>query len=228
MNIPLVDLKAQHEELHDEIHSAFLKVVERGDFVLGTEVEAFEEEFADYCDVKHCITVGSGLDAFTLTLRGLGIGPDDESFRTIPIDLRLGWWMTSPRGPGWLRGRFEGMLELSVAPVFEGAGSIVVGPSVLFRYNFVQPGARLVPYFQIGVGVIYTDAYRDRSQDAIGSAVEFSLQGSVGTRFALNSRISLDAELQFHHISNAHLARRNLGVNALGGLIGISYFWGAR
>ncbi len=158
----------------------------------------------------------------------VGIGPDDESFRTIPIDLRLGWWMTSPRGPGWLRGRFEGMLELSVAPVFEGAGSIVVGPSVLFRYNFVQPGARLVPYFQIGVGVIYTDAYRDRSQDAIGSAVEFSLQGSVGTRFALNSRISLDAELQFHHISNAHLARRNLGVNALGGLIGISYFWGAR
>lgn len=34
----------------------------------------------------------------------VGIGPDDESFRTIPIDFRLGWWMTPPRGPGWLRG----------------------------------------------------------------------------------------------------------------------------
>lgn len=78
MNIPLVDLKAQHEELHDEIQEAFLKAMERADFVLGTEVEAFEEEFADYCDVKHCITVGSGLDALTLTLRGLGIGSDDE------------------------------------------------------------------------------------------------------------------------------------------------------
>ena len=78
MNIPLVDLRTQHEELHDEIQEAFLKAMERADFVLGTEVEAFEEEFADYCDVKHCITVGSGLDALTLTLRGLGIGSDDE------------------------------------------------------------------------------------------------------------------------------------------------------
>ena len=78
MNVPLVDLKAQHEELHDEIQEAFLKVMARGDFVLGTEVEAFEEEFADYCGVEHCVSVGSGLDALTLTLRGLGIGRDDE------------------------------------------------------------------------------------------------------------------------------------------------------
>ena len=78
MDIPLVDLRVQHEELHDEIQEAFLKAMERADFVLGTEVEAFEEEFADYCDVKHCITVGSGLDALTLTMRGFGIGPDDE------------------------------------------------------------------------------------------------------------------------------------------------------
>ena len=158
----------------------------------------------------------------------VGLGPDDESFRTFPIDLRLGWWMTPPRGPGWLRGRFEGMLELSAAPVFEGAGSIVVGPSLLWRYNFVQPGARLVPYFQIGAGVVYNDAYQDRTQQAIGRAVEFSLQASVGTRFFLSSRVSLDAELQYHHISNAGLARRNQGVNALGGLIGFSYFWDAR
>ncbi len=158
----------------------------------------------------------------------VGIGPDDESFRTFPIDLRLGWWMTPPLGSGWLRGRFEGIFEVSVAPVFEGAGSIVVGPSLLWRYNFVQPGASLVPYFQIGAGVVYNDAYQDRTQQAIGRAVEFSLQASVGTRFFLSSRVSLDAELQYHHISNAGLARRNQGVNALGGLIGFSYFWDAR
>ena len=157
-----------------------------------------------------------------------GLGPDDKSFRRIPINFRFGWWMTPPRGPGWLRGRFEGMLELSVAPVFEGAGSIVVGPSLLLRYDFVQLEARLVPYFQLGIGVVYTDAYQDRGQDAIGRAVEFTIQGSVGTRFALSPRISLDAELQYHHMSNAGLARRNLGINALGGLIGISYFWDAR
>ena len=78
MQIPLVDLRTQHEELHDEIQEAIHGVLDRGDFILGTEVEAFEEEFAAYCEAKHCIGVGNGLDALSLAMRGLGIGPDDE------------------------------------------------------------------------------------------------------------------------------------------------------
>ena len=78
MNIPLVNLKRQHEELHDAIRDAIEAVIERGDFILGTEVEAFEHEFAAYCETKHCIAVGNGLDALTLSMKGLGIGPGDE------------------------------------------------------------------------------------------------------------------------------------------------------
>ena len=76
--IPLVDLKTMHEALRPELETAMQRVLERGDFVLGSEVTAFEEEFAAYCGVTHCIGVGSGLDALTLALRGLGIGPGDE------------------------------------------------------------------------------------------------------------------------------------------------------
>lgn len=76
--IPLVNLQAQHEALRDEISAAMDAVVRKGDFILGAEVTAFEEEFAAYCDVEHCVTVGSGLDALVLAMKGLGIGRGDE------------------------------------------------------------------------------------------------------------------------------------------------------
>ena len=78
MHIPLVNLRRQHEALRDEIEAAVRRVIEGGDFILGKEVAAFETEFAAYCGAKHCVGVGSGLDALVLTLKGRGIGPGDE------------------------------------------------------------------------------------------------------------------------------------------------------
>ncbi|MCO6438790.1 MAG: DegT/DnrJ/EryC1/StrS family aminotransferase [Phycisphaerae bacterium] len=77
-SIPLVNLKAMHESLRDELDTAIRGVVERGDFILGRDVSEFEQAFAQYCGVKHCIGVASGLDALTLALKGLGIGPGHE------------------------------------------------------------------------------------------------------------------------------------------------------
>ncbi|MBI4718571.1 MAG: DegT/DnrJ/EryC1/StrS family aminotransferase [Planctomycetes bacterium] len=76
--IPLVNLAAQHEALAVEIHAAIDSVIARNDFILGDEVAAFEAEFAAYCGARHCIGVGNGLDALTLSMKGLGIGPGDE------------------------------------------------------------------------------------------------------------------------------------------------------
>lgn len=78
MIIPLVNLRRQHEELCDPIRDAIDSVIERGDFILGSEVEDFEREFAAYCETKHCIGVASGLDALTLAMKGLGIGHGDQ------------------------------------------------------------------------------------------------------------------------------------------------------
>ena len=78
MAVPLVNLQRQHDELGDELRDAIDRVIERGDFVLGTQVDAFEKEFADYCETKHCITVGCGLDALTLALKGMDVGAGDE------------------------------------------------------------------------------------------------------------------------------------------------------
>lgn len=77
--IPLVNLKRLHEELQNEIQNALTQALSRGDYVMGSELRAFEEEFAGYCEARHCIGVGSGLDALTLAFKAIGLGPDDEA-----------------------------------------------------------------------------------------------------------------------------------------------------
>lgn len=76
--IPLVDLRAQYRAIAAEVDEAMRRVVERADFILGHDVEAFEAEFAAYCETAHAVGVDSGLSALELGLRALGIGPGDE------------------------------------------------------------------------------------------------------------------------------------------------------
>lgn len=76
--IPLVDLKAQHAEIADEIADGFARVIAATAFILGPDVVEFETAFASFCGIPHCIGVANGTDAIELTLRALGIGPGDE------------------------------------------------------------------------------------------------------------------------------------------------------
>jgi len=78
MNVPFVDLKAQYASLKPQMDAVIQSVLERSAFILGPEVEAFEQAFAEYIGVKHAIGVGSGTDALRLALEALGIGPGDE------------------------------------------------------------------------------------------------------------------------------------------------------
>ncbi|MER6217033.1 DegT/DnrJ/EryC1/StrS family aminotransferase [Streptomyces sp. NPDC001674] len=74
------DLRELHalEGLQEELDAAVLRVTRSGRYLLGPELEAFEEEFARYCEAGHCVGVGSGLAALELTLRALGVGEGDE------------------------------------------------------------------------------------------------------------------------------------------------------
>jgi dTDP-4-amino-4,6-dideoxygalactose transaminase len=78
MAIPLVDLKAQYRSIQSDIDAAIRRVVENTSFILGKEVQAFEQAFAQYCGADHCIGVSSGTAALHLALRAAGIGPGDE------------------------------------------------------------------------------------------------------------------------------------------------------
>lgn len=78
MAVKFLDLKAAHAEILPEIDEAIARVISSGRFILGPEVEAFEAEFAAYCEADHCVGVGNGLEALHLVFHALGIGPGDE------------------------------------------------------------------------------------------------------------------------------------------------------
>jgi dTDP-4-amino-4,6-dideoxygalactose transaminase len=76
--VPLFDTKTPLAPLRAEIDAAIARVVEGGRFILGPEVQAFEQEFAAYCGARHAVGVANGTDAITLALQALGVGPGDE------------------------------------------------------------------------------------------------------------------------------------------------------
>lgn len=77
-NIPFSTLKPLYEQHSAEYNEAALRALRSGWYIMGKEVEAFENEFASYIGASHCIGLNSGLDALVLALRALGIGKGDE------------------------------------------------------------------------------------------------------------------------------------------------------
>jgi dTDP-4-amino-4,6-dideoxygalactose transaminase len=89
--VPFLDLRAAYLELRNELDAAYHRVMNSGSYILGEEVERFESEFAAYCESAHCVGVASGLDALTLGLRALGIGPGDEVI--VPSHTFIATWL---------------------------------------------------------------------------------------------------------------------------------------
>src|SRR5580704_9383271 len=76
--IPFLDLKAQYSSIKSEVDVAIQGVLNTCQFILGSEVAAFEQEFASYCGSEHGVGVNSGTSALHLALLAAGIGPSDE------------------------------------------------------------------------------------------------------------------------------------------------------
>jgi len=89
--IPFLDLKSLNLRFREEFHEALERVLQSGWFILGPELEAFEQEFAEYCGTQYCIGVGNGLDALKLSLQALGIGQGDEVI--VPSNTYIATWL---------------------------------------------------------------------------------------------------------------------------------------
>ena len=78
MKVPFVSFETMHNEIREQLDSAYKRVMDSNYFIQGQACEKFEREFADYCGVKYCVGVGNGLDALMLILRAFEIGEGDE------------------------------------------------------------------------------------------------------------------------------------------------------
>ena len=91
MKVPFLDFAGPYEELKTELDDAYFRFMRSAWYILGKEVEAFEQEYAFYCGVKHCVGVGNGLEALHLILRAYGIGEGDEVI--VPSNTYIATWL---------------------------------------------------------------------------------------------------------------------------------------
>src|SRR5947199_2653911 len=80
MTIPFIDLQAQRRRIASEIDAAIAAAVEGGQWIMGPQVRALEEQLAEFAGVKHCVTCANGTDALMIVLRAWEIGPGDAVF----------------------------------------------------------------------------------------------------------------------------------------------------
>ncbi len=78
MKTPFATLDMLHSMIRSEMLEKFASVYDKGRFVLGNEVAAFEHEYADVCNAQYCVGCANGLDAISLALRAMDIGEGDE------------------------------------------------------------------------------------------------------------------------------------------------------
>jgi dTDP-4-amino-4,6-dideoxygalactose transaminase len=89
--VSYLDMKSPYKELREELDATYQRVMESGWYILGKEVDAFEQEFAKYCGVQYCVGVGNGLEALHLILQAYGIGDGDEVI--VPSNTYIATWL---------------------------------------------------------------------------------------------------------------------------------------
>jgi dTDP-4-amino-4,6-dideoxygalactose transaminase len=92
--IPYLDLKAQYKSIREEVLASLEAVCESTAFAQGPATKAFEQQFAAYCEAKHCVSLNSGTSALHLAMRCLDIGPGDEVITTPFTFIATAWGIT--------------------------------------------------------------------------------------------------------------------------------------
>jgi dTDP-4-amino-4,6-dideoxygalactose transaminase len=180
-SIPFLDLARLDAETTAELETAAARVVRSGWFVLGPEVEAFEAEFAAYVGARHCVAVGNGLDALTLSLQAWDVGPGDEVI--VPAFTYIATWLAVTATGATLRPVEPDPDSFNLAPDRLAQAVAATTKAILPVHLYGQP-ADLDPIMATardrGLRVLEDAAqahgatYRGRRVGAIGDATAWS------------------------------------------------------
>jgi lipid A 3-O-deacylase len=136
-------------------------------------------------------------------------------------EAQLGYMLSEIGGQDWYRGNLEFVAEAFASGIFKGSGSYIAGGTLWLRYNFVPQNWRLIPFVQGGMGLTGTDIDRG----IVGQVFNFNLEIGAGARVLLSRNWGASIECRYQHISNANTGVHNIGINSIGPVVGISYFF---
>jgi len=135
---------------------------------------------------------------------------------------RIGMVLTPEIGKGFFAGNLELLFEPLYAHYFKPFGASAAGGSLVFKYNLLSFG-RWMPYWDFGLGMLWTNlAPRIPEQS---TQFNFVMESGPGLHYFATERVALTIGVRFHHISNADIGDRNLGLNSVLAYAGISVFW---
>jgi hypothetical protein len=191
--------------------------------LFGTDMVFPSGSQADSPDARAIVqkgTVEAGLAAGYL--QGLEVLTSVSSNRSAVYVLpRVGMVLTSEMGKGWFAGNLELLLEPLYAHYYQPFTASAAGGSLVFKYNFLSFG-RWMPYWDLGLGMLWTNlAPRIPEQS---TQFNFVLESGPGVHYFVTEKVAFMVGARFHHISNAGLGDRNLGLNSILGYAGVSVF----
>lgn len=167
------DLKPDMQ-LDGEITDAFHDVIGSGSYILGEQVKSFEEEFADYIGVKHCIAVGNGFDALQIALRACDIGTKPGDYVVVPSNAPLPTWMAvSEVGatPALMEPNHDMLIDPEITGVFLDKVKAVIPVHLYGAMVDVERMRKIIPPWKIII--------EDCAQ-AHGAQLKGKMAGSLG------------------------------------------------
>lgn len=140
--------------------------------------------------------------------------------RAIFIMPRIGVIMTDEMDAGLLSGNLEVLVEPFYSRFQNSFSADMVGASLVAKYNLLSFG-RWMPFWDVGVGVLWTDLAPRIVEDS--NQVNFALQTGPGIQYFATTRMALTLGVRYHHVSNAGIGERNLGLDAVLPYAGVSW-----
>ena len=134
---------------------------------------------------------------------------------------RVGRVLTSEIGNGLFAGNLELLFEPLYAHYFKPFGATAAGGSLVFKYNFLSFG-RWMPYWDLGLGMLWTNLAPDIPEQS--TQFNFVVESGPGVDYFVTEKVAVMLGARFHHISNAELGDRNLGLNSVLAYAGVSVF----
>lgn len=131
---------------------------------------------------------------------------------TVFIMPRLGVVMTDQLGAGMFSGNLEVLAEPFYGRFKNSFSADAAGASLVMKYNLLSFG-RWMPFWDVGAGLLWTDLAPRIAEDS--SQVNFALQTGPGVQYLATARMALIVGVRYHHISNAGIGERNLGLDAV-------------